>query len=78
MNHQDIVNRVEALGKERGAAYAAELARIDKERASLLELCGGLGHVFKYPDFLVMPAECRYRSCVCCGVREPASEKSQA
>ena len=46
ITHQDIIDRLEALGTEYSAAYKAERARQEKERASLQELCGGLGHFF--------------------------------
>lgn len=46
MTYQDIIDRIEALSREKSAAYRAEEARIKREHASLQELCGGLGHFY--------------------------------
>lgn len=50
MNHQDIADRLDALRREESAAYKIEKARIEKERESLRELCGGIGHIFARPE----------------------------
>ena len=44
--HQEIIDRLEQLGREHGIAYDAEIARQKSERASLQELCGGIGHIY--------------------------------
>lgn len=68
ITHQEIIDRMESLGREHSAAYAAELARIDKERESLRELCGGIGHFFARTSdpFLIYGGK---RVCVFC--RQP-------
>lgn len=63
MTHQDIIDRMEALGREYGAAYRAEQARISKEKESLQELCGGIGHFFATPQTLHFE---QGRQCVFC------------
>lgn len=68
MTHQDIIDRREALGRERSKAYATEQARIAKELASLQELCGGLGHFFARSGEFFDPT----RRCVFCGLGEGA------
>lgn len=70
ITHQDILDRAEALGQEYSAAYQAEKARLDKERESLRELCGGIGHVFGRGRALLAWPVAR-RSCVFCGAPEP-------
>jgi hypothetical protein len=70
ITHQDISDRMDALGREHSAAYKLEVARIDKERASLQELCGRLGHFFKRNPLL--PLSYRGRCCVFCGTAETA------
>lgn len=71
MTHQDIIDRMEALGKEHTAAYKAEVARIDKEKESLQELCGAIseGHFFAKRNSLMWPSGFRY--CCFCGAGEP-------
>ena len=70
MTHQDIIDRMEALGLEHSAAYKAERARIAKERESLQELCGGLGHFWRgSPEAFLAPD---LRRCVFCDAAEPA------
>ena len=70
ITHQDIIDRLEALGTEYSAAYKVEKARQEKERASLQELCGGLGHFFaKDKSFPNVLREQRF--CVYCNSAEP-------
>ena len=70
ITHQDIIDRIEELGREHGAAYKAERARQDKELASLQELCGGIGHFFaKERGGLLLQTG---RFCVFCNKREAA------
>jgi hypothetical protein len=64
ITHQDIIDRREALGKEYSAAYQRERARIDAEKASLQELCGGLGHFFA--EYQGMHSHLYGRQCVFC------------
>lgn len=68
ITHQNILDRVEALGGEYSAAYRLELARINKERQGLQELCGGLGHIWGKSDFAipVVGPVCRI-----CGAHKP-------
>ena len=77
ITHQDIIDRLEKLGKEHGAAYAAEQARQRKERASLQELCGGIGHLYAKSDWL-NSVLARGRSCVFCKMYEPMSAAESA
>jgi hypothetical protein len=67
MTHQEIIDRLEALGRSHSAAHKAELARIEKERESLQELCGGLGHFFRQGDWPVFGDK---RRCVICAKPE--------
>jgi len=46
VNHQDIADRYRSLDDEELAALKAEKARIERERQSLQELCGGMGHIY--------------------------------
>ena len=69
MTHQEIVDRMEALGVESSAAYREAMARINKERESLQELCGGLGHVWGAPPLWKAGG---YRACVVCHAPEKA------
>lgn len=70
ITHQEIINRLEVLGKEYSAAYKLEQQRQELERANLQKLCGGIGHVFAKPrnplDFLSQG-----RECVFCKATEP-------
>ena len=77
ITHQDIIDRLEKLGKENSAAYATELARQRKERASLQELCGGIGHFYTKSDWPIS-ALGRDRSCVFCKMDEPMSAAESA
>lgn len=73
VTHQDIIDRLEALGTEYSAAYNIERARQEKERTSLLELCGGLGHFYandKSGLFIHLDA----RFCVYCNAAEPGKD----
>lgn len=70
ITHQDIVDRLEALATEQSEAYLKESARIDKERESLREACGGIGHVYRNGDLhtLVLARFSKnLRQCVFCG-----------
>ena len=73
ITHQDIIDRLEALGTEYGAAYKIEQARQEKERASLQELCGGLGH-FYAKDKSDLGFFRNTRSCVYCNAAEPGKD----
>lgn len=64
MNHQDIADRLAALGREHGEAYQRERARIVKELESLRELCGGVGHIWGVPMVVLFGSA---RACVVCG-----------
>ena len=69
MNHQDIVDRRESLGTEQSRALQTENARIQRELASLQELCGGMGHIYvhlKGTWNTMMPN----RICAACGQDE--------
>lgn len=46
ITNREIVERMDALSVEDSRAYAAERARIAKEKQILHELCGGLGHLY--------------------------------
>ena len=70
ITHQDIIDRLEALGTEDSAAYKAEKARQEKERSSLQELCGGLGHLFAKDKSGFRVLE-NTRYCVYCYSAEP-------
>lgn len=70
ITHQDIVDRLEALDKEQTEAYRREVERIDRERESLRELCGSLGHIFARPRGFLYVGERPHRCCGCCGVAE--------
>lgn len=72
ITHQDIVDRIEALGRERSEAYERESQRIERERTSLQELCGSLGHAYGEPrgTFRVLNT----RECVVCGARIAAAQ----
>jgi len=48
ITHADIAERMRELGSK---AAIGDPARIAKERASLQELCSGLGHQFKQPGW---------------------------
>ena len=73
ITHQDIIDRLEALGSEHGAAYKVEKARQEKERASLEELCGGIGHFFaKDKSSLGFLRSSRF--CVYCNASEPTND----
>ena len=75
ITHQDIIDRLEALGNEYSAAYKAEKARQEKERDSLKELCGGLGH-FYAKDRSTFGILRNARSCVYCNAAEPVKNGS--
>lgn len=68
MTHQDIVDRLQAVTSEQSAAYLTERARVQKDRESLQELCGGIGHVFRLnvAYFSLVPK----RTCVFCDCAE--------
>jgi len=68
MTHQDVIDRMEGLNREHSKAYEIECARIRKEKESLQELCGGLGHFFK--DDAEWPLNLSGRRCVFCGKPE--------
>ena len=70
ITHQDIIDRLETLGNEYSAAYKAEKARQERERASIEELCGGLGHFFAKDKsgFNILREQ---RFCVYCNPAEP-------
>lgn len=73
ITHQDIVDRIADLASQQFDAWKAEQARIAKERESLQELCGGLGHIFGEPKpFALNPASDAFggRRCVFCEKRE--------
>lgn len=67
---QEIVDRREALNVEQGAAYRKELARIEKERVSLQELCGATGHVYATASLEYFVTS---RLCCFCRAAEPKS-----
>lgn len=71
MTHQDIIDRLEALYREFSKAFAVEQARIKKERESLQELCGGIGHFFAKERGLVPSVFPRGRCCLFCDMPEP-------
>ena len=73
ITHQDIIDRLEALGIEHSAAYKAETAKQEKERASLEELCGGIGHFFA-KDRSVFGFMGSSRICVYCNASEPKND----
>ena len=73
ITHQDIVDRRQALDRVHSEAYSRELDRIKKEKLSLQELCGGLGHVFAAGDYAVTRAKPR-RHCVFCYHAEPEAQ----
>ena len=68
VTHQDIADRIEALGREHSKAYEIERARINAERSSLQELCGGVGHIWGSSELFVLTAR---RCCRICGAQEP-------
>ena len=75
ITHQQIADRAAELDEQyldvfNKAQKAAE-AVVGKERESLRELCGGIGHVFKVSRFSLNPSKTRY--CVFCGECEPKS-----
>ena len=70
ITHQNIIDRLDALGTEHSKAYEAEQARQRKERASLQELCGGIGHFYAKADG-PMSGLSSTRSCVFCKALEP-------
>ena len=70
ITHQNIIDRLEALGTEHSKAYEAEQDRQRKERASLQELCGGVGHFYTKADW-PMSSLSGTRSCVFCKAWEP-------
>jgi hypothetical protein len=65
MTHQEIIDRLEAAAREHGVRAAASRAVFEKERSSLQELCGGLGHLFGYASMTSAVLGCR--QCLCCG-----------
>jgi len=69
ITHQEIADRIEALSHEHSAAYQAEQARIRKERGSLQELCGGVGHVLAKDRSVITCFNVRV--CAICGATEP-------
>ena len=77
ITHKDIIDRLEKLGKEHGAAYAAERARQRKERAGLQDACGGIGHFYANNDWLIS-ALGSGRSCVFCKMDEPMPAAASA
>lgn len=56
MTHQDITERIKQMrddyAKEHIAARAKIIAKFEKERESLQELCAGLGHVEEEMAFM--------------------------
>lgn len=70
MTRQDIIDRLESLGVEHSVAYKAERARIEKERESLQELCGGLGHFFAKDKAGPLFSCDDSRVCIFCAKRE--------
>ena len=75
ITHQDIIDRLETLGNEYSAAYRAEQARQEKERDSIKELCGGLGHFFA-KDRSTFGIRRNARVCVYCNASEPSKNGS--
>lgn len=47
ITHESIALRLEALGREQSAAVRSAAAPYEKERESLRELCGGIGHQYR-------------------------------
>ena len=70
LTHQDIIDRLEALGTDHSVAYKAEKVRQEKERANLKELCGELGHFYEKSNWLHLTGDVRH--CVFCKVLEPS------
>lgn len=68
MTHQEISDRFEALGKEWSVGWGIEQKRIRKEQASLRELCGGIGHIWRPSLMSFHPG----RVCAVCNAAEPA------
>ena len=66
ITHQEIINRLEVLGKEYSAAYKLEQQRQELERANLQKLCGGIGHVFANPTDVYSSLLGKGRKCVFC------------
>jgi hypothetical protein len=72
MNHQEIADRLDALITETSEAYKRDLARIAKERESLVEMCGSLGHVYKHSrDLIFAGGKGGKLSCCICGANQP-------
>ena len=71
MTHQDIVDQIQGLKTALSEAWKKERARIEAERLSLQELCGGLGHVFTRGD----DPFASHRRCVFCQAAETASKE---
>jgi len=72
MTHQEIIDRREAIARERYRLIMAQQAKFDAESRSLEELCGGIGHIHGDAPFFNGGGRC----CVVCGAREgvgPAS-----
>ena len=75
ITHQQIADRVVAIDAEQRTAERAAAAiaakPYERERASLQELCGGIGHVFVHPQFALLGSG---RRCAACELAEPGAD----
>lgn len=77
---QEILDQLEALGRQSSAAYEAEQARIREARKALQTQCGVLGHFFAKDRTAwgrsVFSGD--KRRCIFCNCEEPTTEPTGA
>jgi hypothetical protein len=67
ITHRSIMDRLAELGRAEAAAREVAAAPFKKERDSLQEACGGVGHLWSAPDAFSFGLK---RVCVVCRAKE--------